>query len=320
MTVLPSALQEGGRIVFDPLEHLLSFEERFPAIFSLFRKVGIHPSYPTAIINPYTGKICSETFTNIGEHCIAVAYCAEKIVTPLVETETLDKSAADHIIERALVHDLTKPFEIMRRNAKAEGYTEEVYSTSAYQRLRPLLVGQGYSEELAGYLIRAGDENGHNSLAGFIRPHPSGSFGLVRGKLAEKIIHLADDMTYSGHPVDSITRKPVTLFVTPHDRIGLMKLSKKYPFLWKEGLGIDSLGRIIPLPNTRRVEKGITVLGTYASLQKKVSFHICEEIRTLIAPHSKKKADQFVKALVLSANRFMGKELLPSKASQKERS
>jgi hypothetical protein len=274
------------------------YERQYPFILELFFSVGIHPNQPKRIFNPYTNELCEETFGNIGEHCIAVAHCAEKICQALVERGVLDDAERSRIVERALIHDITKPYEIMRRRAVEEGRISDTYSASAYSKLKSLLLGRGYSKSLANYLVHAGQENGHNSLKDFIAPISEKRIALTSGKLPEKIVHLADDMTYTG---DLLSGTNTTRFLTPLERVALLKLSRKYPFLWQEGLGVDKYGEVILLKNIVELEPGTILLGHYASLQAKVSNLICAELKKLIAPTVSQRSDEFLKAVVLAS-------------------
>ena len=64
---------------------------------------------------------------------------------------------------------------------------------------------------LAEYLVQAGTETGHNSLRDFIVVNDAGYAGIVNGRVAEKIVHVADDMTFTSMP-RRLDDKPVTLF------------------------------------------------------------------------------------------------------------
>ncbi len=215
----------------------------------------------------------------------------------LVQAGTVQEVEATAAIERALVHDLTKPYEIMRRDAKRAGLAEDVYTVSAYQQLRPLLVQIGVSEQLAQYLTEAGTETGHNSLKSLIVLDDSRIGSLVAGKVAEKVVHLADDMTFTSTPkrADDVA---VTMFLTPWERMLASGFIEKYPWLWKEGLGVQEAGEIVALADIRQPNPGVSVIGDYAALQVKVAQLIARELQFRIDPSSNQVPEQFIKDLV----------------------
>lgn len=279
--------------IFNPLLHLEEFEGRFPKELALFRAVGIHPQVLANIINPYTLKPATESFSNIGEHCLAVGYCASKIAQALCSAGLIDEAARDWVTSRALVHDLTKPYEIMRRSAKELG---DVYSVTAYDKLRPLLIDIGVAEEMAEYLMVAGRETGHNSLKDFIVCGPNGFDRLVPGKLAEKVVHLADDMTFTSTPKGY--DKPITAFLTCWERMLASQFLEKYPFLWTEGLGRSEDGALKPIKDLSLEQAGVKVVGTYAELQVRVANAIARQIQLLLEPSNKLPPENFVRTLL----------------------
>lgn len=285
--------------VFSPTDGLAQLEGRFPKISELFIKVGIHPTKSETPNNPYTNQPAGESFTNIGEHCIAVAYASSRIMDALARAGVVNPHDADSVIERALVHDITKPYEIMRRDAKRDGLAEEVYTTSAYQQLAPLLQSTGVSADLAEYLINAGSETGHNSLKDLIEVDETGVKGVVAGRVAEKIVHLADDMTFTSNPGNS-GANPVTLFLAPWERMLASGFIEKYSFLWKEGLGRTKSGDITTVRDINDPESGVEVIGDYAGLQVSVARAICREFQLLLAPENRQEPDAFIKGLINS--------------------
>ena len=283
--------------VFEPLSFLPVLSERFPWLEQLFKRVGIHPTQPENPVNPYTGQQEAEGFTNIGEHCLAVAYCAEKVGLALLSAGIIDNDTLDLIIQRSLVHDLSKPYEIMRRKACEAGLTSDVYSVAAYEKLAPLLEELGVPKSLAEYLTNAGSETGHNSLAGFLRCDKKEITGLVADRLPDKVIHLADDMTWTGNPR---TGRPTSAFFTCWERMLVSGFPEKYPFLWKEGLVLTASGEIQPTSDINKIPKGQHLLGHYTHIQVLVANLICQELQQLLDPGSDEKPEFFVKRLVRS--------------------
>jgi len=266
---------------FEPERYLREVERRFPTEMGLQYLTGIHPEFVGRVIDPYTNRPSEESFTNIGEHCLAVAWCAERIARALEDAGALNAAERDTIVSRALVHDLTKPYEILRRNAARAGAPIEVYSVGAYQRVADLLPGNGLSPDLARYLAEAGRETGHSSLKDFVVVSPDGFQGIVPGRLAEKIVHLADDMTSTSIPCPG--DRAATEFLTPAERMETGNFRLRYPFLWKEGLGTTSSGDIVSLSDIGQPPPGVVPIGSYAELQIKVASAIAREIQILVA-------------------------------------
>lgn len=120
---------------------LPDFESSFPMEMTILRLGRVYPRERNeGIVNPYTGKLDTEYFGNIGEHCLAVALCAKIIADNVLGKNHPQKQP---IIARALVHDSTKRFEIMRRKAVRSGVINDAYSPKAYDTIRPLLEKQG---------------------------------------------------------------------------------------------------------------------------------------------------------------------------------
>jgi len=194
----------------------------------------------------------------------------------------------------------------MRRNAKRQGLEEEVYTVSAYEKLKPHLLKLGISEEIADYLVQAGSETGHNSLKDFITVDESGVVRLVEGKTAEKIVHLADDMTFTSTPLRE-EESPVTLFLTPWERMLASRFIEKYGFMWEEGLGVNASREIVTVEDIHKPDPGVEILGSYAELQKQVAHAICLELRNRLEqpnsnePDNDLSPEEFIKRLINAA-------------------
>ena len=283
--------------VFSPQEILEDFEARFPRVFETFTRVGIHPTKSFPILNPYTETLETEDFTNIGEHCIAVGYAASKLVVALAQTDFMQEEEAERIIERALVHDLNKPYEIMRRKFMGGDATEQIYTPTAYEKLRPLLFETGVSHDTASYLMAAGQETGHNSLKDFIALGEGGIVGTIPGRLAEKVVHLADNMTFTSTP-RAAHQKPVTAFLTPKDRIFASGFIEKYPWMWSKGLGVNDSGSVKEISDVSSLPKDLTLLGNYAELQVLVSRALAREFQLYLEPTSTEDPALFILNLI----------------------
>src|SRR3989338_7564875 len=80
---------------FDPLTHLEDFEKRFPIAMGILRIGGVHPTEDAKMDNPYTGQPDNESFTNVGEHCLAVACFAESVAQRLQERGVFKQAETD---------------------------------------------------------------------------------------------------------------------------------------------------------------------------------------------------------------------------------
>jgi hypothetical protein len=59
------------------------FQEKYPETMNILDVTGVSPFGSREMTNPYTKEIDTEDFSNVGRHCIAVAYAAEKIANAL---------------------------------------------------------------------------------------------------------------------------------------------------------------------------------------------------------------------------------------------
>jgi len=90
------------------------FQEKFPEAMNILDITGVSPFGSKEMINPYTKESDLEDFSNVGRHCVAVAYAASKIADALgVSDEERRK-----IISSAILHDGDKRIEVMRKKAK----------------------------------------------------------------------------------------------------------------------------------------------------------------------------------------------------------
>lgn len=276
--------------------HITRFEREFPQELVLLREVGIHPLLSKQAFDPYRGELSTKNFSNIGEHCIAVALAAERIALRLAEAGMLSTDEIHSVVGRALVHDLNKPYEIMRRDAQKGGSPEDIYSVSAYQALIPHLQSSGASPELVEYMKHAGSETGHTSLAQFLSVGPDGIQGLIPDSLVLKIVHLADDITFTSSPPEGVPS--VTSFLTPWERMLASHFIEKYPFLWSEGLGLNETGSFVSIRDVKQPVEGTRLLGSYADLQVLVSHLISRELKLYLDPAAPESPEEFIKKTV----------------------
>lgn len=279
-------------------ESIPEFTSRFPLEMSVLRLGGVHPTEQSREFkNPYSQKVESEQFNNIGEHCIAVAYCAEVIATKVLGQNNPEVKT---IVSRALVHDSTKRFEIMRKKAVTEGIIDDAYSPTAYQTIKPLLRENGVTEEIVEYMADAGRETGHNSLPDFVTVVNGQPVLNSDNNLPEMIVHLADDMTSTSIPKEGETAQ--TSYVTFEERMQLSDFPNRYPFLFKEGFGYDKEGKVKIVKDVKEPNPDLSHIKTYAEWQvwvaKEVSKHLTGQISENI---QQENSEQYLKNLVSSS-------------------
>ncbi len=259
---------------------LRDFESRYPSVFELMRRVGVYPG-----IQAQAESSCSEvdvapTFTNIGIHCVAVGMFVERLLDYLESRNVEVGGLRDLGVQRALVHDLTKPFEI--RYLTAEANDKTITQLPFDQFLANALAERDFSAEEIDQLSMAGKEVGHRSLKSFLEVR-DGVVQLAGGGLAAKIVHLADAMTHTSIPKVP-GDIPLVAFVTPKERITLSEFAKRYSWMWEGGLAVRG-SEIVEIEfedgKPRANETGTHPLGSYADLQVSVAEQICEELLTL---------------------------------------
>jgi hypothetical protein len=234
---------------------------------------GVHPERTTSIANPYAaGATDKEDFTNVGRHCVAVAVGAEALANALVAAGKLAPDAGAHVVERALVHDASKRFEVLRKQAaKRDG---DAYRPAAYEALGALLAAQGTSSELAAYLATAGQETGHVSLQSFIALDDNGAVMLHPERtLAEHIVHIVDDMTFS--PRESPL---IAVFKPVAERMEASNFRKAYPFLYREGLGFDAAGAVVRVDDVTAPPADLRHVQSYAAWQVDVAERVATHL------------------------------------------
>jgi hypothetical protein len=238
----------------------------------------------TTEINPYTqkpdlgldGQV--EYYGNIGEHCIAVAFCADVLGRNVLGQ---DNSTRDKITSRALVHDASKAYEIMRKKAVREGAIVEAYSPKAYDTIKPLLEEKQVARDIIEYMANAGSETGHNSMSGFVAISPEGEPVLDTNRsLADMIVHLADDMTFT--PIVNAGEKAPTSYLTVEERMEASDFPNRYAFLYQEGFGFDKEGKPVNVNDVTQADPELNHVRTYADWQvwvaDSIATHLAAEI------------------------------------------
>lgn len=277
------------------------FKKNYPNAFAVLELGGVHPDKNEPMHNPYIeGENDKGDYRNIGEHCIDVGIVADKISSALQSTGSIDNELHEQIVERALIHDANKRFEIMRSNAQKAGKLIDVYSQTAYETMFSILEKNGHTGQEMEYIKSAGKECGHGSLVDFLELDNNGVPSLQKGKtLAEMIVHLADDMVAS--PLrdratgELLTKNTNTEFVTVAKRQENGNFPSRYPFLYKEGIAFDQEGKAVVVKDVQEAqEKKLRSFNTFAYWQEKTSSLICTKLQSLIEPNSTIEPNEFI--------------------------
>ncbi len=276
-----------GRLI----EH---FSKNFPGGMEILQRGGVHPFRPGDLKDPQTGEPCHEEFGHIGEHCIATAYAASKICSVLETLGKLKPLESKRIIERALIHDASKAFEILTHRA--------IQNLKRAQEPDLFLSSSALNENLRKFeksLNYCGKECGHQHISQFLVVGYQGLRGLQKGMLAQKIVRLVDDLTATTLPTQ--TRPAESYFLSVADRIVVARFHERYPKLFKSGLGVRrglSGYQIVELRNITQVPGNVQVLGSHVHLQIRVALQIAQELQNLIDPTSTDDAMSFILSLI----------------------
>lgn len=276
---------------------LPDFESRFPVEMSILRLGGVYPRERNeGVVNPYTGELDTEYFGNIGEHCLAVALCAEIITDNLLGKDDPRKRT---IVSRALVHDSTKRFEIMRKKAVKTGLIDDAYSAKAYDTIRPMLEEKGVAKDIIDYMANAGSETGHLSFINFVYLHNGNPALKTEDNLVEMIVHLADDMTHT--PITSAGETSNTYFLTTPERMEASNFPERYPFMHREGFGFDKEGKPVFVKDVLEHQRLFHV-KTYAEWQVWIASEIAKHLVGIVSPQIKiEDPQQYLKDIVNKA-------------------
>lgn len=257
----------------DLSHHAVLLEQEFPDVFELFYKVGIHPSRPSITPPLYLSRSVAPHRPNIGLHSIAVALCARSMAVLLGEHPGTPGVSVHEITRRALLHDIGKPFELMRRDLHKD--VGRVYSEGAYSDVYKLLVNAGASETEALTVVTSGVDAGHLSVRRFLYVDHSGALQLIAGNIPGKIVHLADSMVVTTVP--TATSDTRTYVCPPSSRILGSHARQRYPWLWDLGLALDGDREIVEIPDIHTDAPGCSVIGSYASVLAWAAKAICTE-------------------------------------------
>lgn len=268
-----------------PSEFLADFSLRFSSVFDIYRRMGIHPGFPSpSFQDPFTGQVVTESFANIGYHGLAVGYVASTITTRFVHAGVISQPEADKIIERALLHDVVKPYCALTARALKSGVIDEkiFYGPGRHEIVIDALRLRGFTaREARALVLDYGAETDPRQFLPQLLTVRNDELALRVGMLAGKIVFLADCMTCSPTPApgDSEVLCDRAYITTTWERLCLSQSQVKYPTAWQAGLGLTCRGRMTHLDSaTNGFVGGVMPLASYHHLMIWSAREICSEI------------------------------------------
>ena len=263
-------------------------QEKYPEAMGILDITGVSPFGSWEMMNPYTKEADFEDFSNVGRHCIAVAYAANKIADAL----WIPDEQKDAIITSAILHDGDKRIEVMRKKAKKAWGEIDVYWEEWYKTIETLFSDKGLDPRVFATIQSMGGMTGHNSLKKFLIMKDRKIQLNPERTLAEMIVHIADDMTHSS----SGEGGEVTQYVSFNTRASLSKFPEKYGFLWQEGFTVSEDNGIQEIRDITWIQWD-TVKHFY-DWQAQVFEMICEYIQNQMDPTSQIDSVEFLLGIV----------------------
>lgn len=185
----------------------------------------------------------------------------------------------------------------MRRKAVRAGAIDDAYSSKAYDSIKPLLEEKGIAPDIIAYMANAGSETGHNSFVDFLQVRDGAPTLKTEDNLAEMIVHLADDMTYTSIVQDGETAD--TYFLTAPERMEASNFPQRYPFLYNEGFGFDQIGNPVFVKDVSQASSKISHVKTYAQWQVWIAAEISNHLVNLMSPQTPvEDSQEYIKQLV----------------------
>ncbi len=250
---------------------------------------GVSPFDTHMMVNPYTKERDNENFSNVWRHCVAVANFAEQLAQKCREWWLINESEKVEIIKAALLHDGDKRLELMRKKARSEWLDVDPYGEAGYATIEKIFSDASVDPKTLKTIKTMWWLTGHNSLKQFIILGTDGNLTLnLERSLADMIIHIADDSTYSS----PWSEEEVTSYVPFLERARRSEFEKKYAFLWKEWLEFWTDG-ITHIKQDENIENTNT-RKSYYDLQALVYTMICAHLQKAIDPNSTKKPEEFI--------------------------
>ena len=267
-------------------------QEKYPEAMNILDITGVSPFGSKEMTNPYTMALDTEDFSNVGRHCVAVAFAAGKIADMLGVTG----DQKDQIVQAALLHDGDKRLEVMRKKAKNAGVSIDVYGEEWYRTIESVFSDAWVDPTTLETIKSLGWMTGHNSLKKFVTVQDGSVMVNPERSVTEMIVHIADDMTHSS-PGES---GEVTTYVDFEIRAALSKFSEKYGFLWKEWFAVSQSSWIEPVWNIESYVShgGWERLENFYDWQKIVFELVCRDLQKQIDPSNQENPVQFIVGLV----------------------
>ncbi len=259
---------------FDSVHMVANYEERFPAAFRLLRLGGVHPVELCPIHNPYIGQLNSDDFRNVGQHCVSVAFAAGVIAGELLSEGAISTTQRDEIILRALLHDLGKRFEVLRRMAGFSAYLipgPELVTELSRLNVHPDLVAA-----LADY----GTEAGAETFSKFFSADKQGLLDLREGSLIIKVVRLADDMTATEIPQAGETAR--SAFLPFKSRVAACEFEHRNPTVFSSGWGVDIDGDLVKINDIASPPARVRLVGNMAALETMLAHELALQICKLL--------------------------------------
>lgn len=262
-------------VVFDPLRVVGEFAELYPEAFNMLEECGVHPTKKRDLVNPYTGKLDTSDWRSVGEHSVAVGYCAEVIGKALLKAGILDVEDVRFIVNRALLHDVSKRYEQMKKRSLGEEHLYEREQAEVFERL-------GVSPHLAQAFSDFGSETSLESLLRYLTILPDGSCSVIRGRLREKIVRLSAGMTCTVPAPDG--SRVLSFFTTFDGRACYSDSSKIYPTMFRTYVAFDEQKMRFVFTGRIRNTRSLFALGTVYEAWLFTARSIAAELRHLLSP------------------------------------
>lgn len=280
---------------FDSSIYLQWFEKRFPRALEAFYLCGIHPTRPRSLYDPFA-KTDAGAFPNIGLHGLAVGLCAARIAGRMLGVGAISHNEAALSIERALIHDVAKPFELFRQRAfrtdrrSATRFAQPEDIEQGLRSLHPPL-------EMIAYIAGAGNETGGDTLPSLLRSSAGAPY-LISGELPRKIVHFVDNMTLT--PFSASEKVSRSTFLTCAERLVAGNNHTRYPHMLTDMLVEHSDGSVELILDLVHVPEGARLLGSVFGGEIYAARLIAKELAAPYGLDPSACPEQYLKAIANS--------------------
>lgn len=277
--------------LFDARDYIEDYKKRFPRAFEAFTWGRIYPPGKQSFRNPFTGEDVNEDFSNITYHCVSVAVGAERIARLLFRAGKISDEELNTVIDHALIHDCAKVYELFKIKAYRAGHPRGAVFLPAAE-LEEILRAEQVPENIIPYMVSAGAESGGSSLHTFLATDGEGITGLVQGRLVDKIVRLADSMTYSSpYEADGAVHSG---FMTHWERLATSGALSRYPQMVSCALGVTRDGAIEFIPDLLHAPNHLTVLGSFMLLEVFLANEIARELVDLLGVRTALPPEEYI--------------------------